>query len=75
MRIHALARLGLPLCLAWLTACSAPTEGDGPNPFLDDSVEDGKADTGYIKPDGIEVERRSHGDSWRRSRSLVRLTV
>lgn len=37
-------------------APGAGTEDPGPNPFLEDMSNSGKADTAYLNPDGIEVE-------------------
>jgi hypothetical protein len=53
-----------------LTACGSADEGTtGPgggqssnNPFTQDFVDEGKADTGYVNPDGIEVEVDLEGD-------------
>ncbi len=44
--------------------CTAPG-GDGgadSNPFLDDQANAGKEDTGYLNPDGVEVEVDLEGD-------------
>ena len=47
---------------ALLLACSSSDGGSkspgssGPNPFLQDQSNPGKADTAYLNPDGIEVE-------------------
>ncbi len=60
------------LCLACvIPACSSgdaasPTAGndeEGTNPFLDDQSNHGKEDTGYVNPDGIEVEVDVEGDT------------
>jgi hypothetical protein len=43
-----------------LAACTAP---EGSNPFLEDqSNQDGKEDTAYLNPDGVEVEVDLEGD-------------
>jgi hypothetical protein len=49
--------------LALLAACgsSAPTD-DGPNPFLEDLSDDGKEDSAYLNPDGVEIEVDLEGD-------------
>ena len=44
------------------TACAAPTADDGPNPFLQNMDDDGKADSAYLNPDGVEVEVDLEGD-------------
>lgn len=52
---------------------TGPEDGSlpaGPNPFLEDQSDDGKADTAYQNPDGIEVEVDLEADiqapAWRR---------
>ena len=49
--------------------CAEFEADDGANPFLDDMSNGGKEDTGYLNPDGIEVEVDVEGDveasSWR----------
>jgi hypothetical protein len=53
-------RTGLALALGALCACSS---GPAPhNAFLDDTPEDGKADSNYLNPDGEEVEVDLEGD-------------
>ncbi|HEY3356523.1 MAG TPA: proprotein convertase P-domain-containing protein [Polyangia bacterium] len=50
--IRGLAALALIAC-----GCAGqPGESSGPNPFLEDQSNQGKADTAYMNPDGIEVE-------------------
>ncbi|MBI3071248.1 MAG: hypothetical protein HYY84_03885 [Deltaproteobacteria bacterium] len=39
-----------------IVGCAANPEGDEPNPFLTELDEEGKFDTAYYNPDGIEVE-------------------
>ncbi len=58
MRRSPFVRSLLPgVALALTSACApAPSASSRPNAFLDESIEDGKADTGYLNPDGIEVE-------------------
>ena len=49
--------------LAALTGCMAADDAaDEDNPFLQDMSNDGKEDTGYVNPDGIEVEVDLEGD-------------
>jgi hypothetical protein len=51
------------MLLALLVGCSGPAEGvDAANPFLQDQSNDGKEDTAYLNPDGIEVEVDLEGD-------------
>lgn len=52
-----------------LAACSSAEDGstgpsapNGSNPFTQDFMDEGKADTGYVNPDGIEVEVDLEGD-------------
>jgi hypothetical protein len=49
---------------AFVAGCGAPVEDgtDATNPFLMDQSNDGKADTAYLNPDGIEVEVDLEGD-------------
>ena len=56
-----------------LGCMTGPEDGSlpaGPNPFLEDQSDDGKADTAYQNPDGIEVEvdieADVQGSTWRR---------
>ncbi|NMC70416.1 MAG: hypothetical protein GYA57_10165 [Myxococcales bacterium] len=42
--------------------CADLDAGDEENPFLDDMSNGGKEDTGYLNPDGIEVEVDLEGD-------------
>lgn len=43
--------------------CEAPAaDNDGPNPFADEDLTNGKEDTGYSNPDGVEVEVDLEGD-------------
>jgi hypothetical protein len=49
LRVLALAALMIP-------GCGKGGEGEEPNPFLEDMSNPGKEDTGYMNPDGIEVE-------------------
>ncbi len=60
------------LCLAFvIPACSSGSDGspsdnpeeEGANPFLENQDNLGKADTGYMNPDGIEVEVDVEGDT------------
>ena len=50
--------IALPAALLSGSCMTGPEDGTlaGPNPFLDDTGEEGKEDTGYQNPDGIEVE-------------------
>lgn len=43
-------------CVEDLAPLEQEVETDGDNPFLDDYSNDGKDDTAYINPDGVEVE-------------------
>ncbi|MDQ1347936.1 MAG: hypothetical protein QG573_1310 [Acidobacteriota bacterium] len=56
--MHTSARSLLALTLtAALGACTpAADEVEAPNPFLEDQYDEGKEDTAYLNPDGIEVE-------------------
>ncbi|MBA2542226.1 MAG: hypothetical protein H0V17_21475 [Deltaproteobacteria bacterium] len=55
-------RLGLPAVLA-LVACGSEVPVDnGRNPFLEDLSDSGKEDSGYLNPDGVEVEVDLEGD-------------
>ncbi|MBI5478668.1 MAG: proprotein convertase P-domain-containing protein [Deltaproteobacteria bacterium] len=48
---------GLAFAALFAFACSGqPGEPTGENPFLQDQSNEGKADTNYVNPDGIEVE-------------------
>jgi hypothetical protein len=50
--VHSLA-----VVVALVAACGpAREEEPGRNPFLQDSFDEGKADTAYLNPDGVEVE-------------------
>jgi hypothetical protein len=42
--------------------CSSEASDPADNPFLQDYSDDGKEDTGYMNPDGIEVEIDLEGD-------------
>ncbi|MBI5500111.1 MAG: proprotein convertase P-domain-containing protein [Deltaproteobacteria bacterium] len=62
--------LGSLVLFAAGSGCIAAGDaGDEDNPFLQDMSNDGKEDTGYVNPDGIEVEVDLEGDveasSWR----------
>jgi hypothetical protein len=51
--------LGLALVFGGLLGGCSGDGADppaGPNPFLEDQGADGKSDTGYLNPDGVEVE-------------------
>jgi hypothetical protein len=54
--LRSIVSSGLALALSTLCACSTGPAASGDNPFLDDSPDDGKADTNYLNPDGQEVE-------------------
>jgi hypothetical protein len=57
------ARMRKTILLTFLAGCGAPIEGsDATNPFLQDQSNDGKADTAYLNPDGIESEVDIEGD-------------
>src|SRR5215208_5412551 len=43
-------------------ACAGEGTDDGDNPFLADMADDGKEDSAYMNPDGIEVEVDLEGD-------------
>jgi hypothetical protein len=48
---------GLAFAALFAFACAGqPGEPTGDNPFLADQASEGKADTAYVNPDGIEVE-------------------
>ena len=48
---------GLAFAALFAFACAGqPGEPSGENPFLADQANEGKADTNYVNPDGIEVE-------------------
>jgi hypothetical protein len=48
---------GLAVVALFAFGCAGqPAGSTGHNPFLDDQSNEGKADTGYVNPDGIEVE-------------------
>jgi hypothetical protein len=48
---------GLAFAALFAFACTGqPGEPTGDNPFLTDQSNEGKADTAYVNPDGIEVE-------------------
>jgi hypothetical protein len=48
---------GLAFAALFAFACTGqPGQPDGDNPFLVDQSNEGKADTHYVNPDGIEVE-------------------
>jgi hypothetical protein len=56
-------RKALLLSLAAAAGCSAAGSTDPqPNPFLQDQSDDGKEDSAYMNPDGIEVEVDLEGD-------------
>ncbi len=65
---HHFIRLFALASMTGLAACSGADDGgktggeSGPNPFLQDFVDEGKADTGYVNPDGVEVEVDLEGD-------------
>jgi hypothetical protein len=51
--------------IALMAGCGTPVETeetDATNPFLQDQSNDGKEDTAYLNPDGIEVEVDLEGD-------------
>lgn len=50
------------LSLALAYGCAAAPDDLGDNPFLADMSDDGKADSAYMNPDGIEVEVDLEGD-------------
>jgi len=52
------------ILLTFLAACAGPVDGnvDATNPFLQDQSNDGKEDTAYLNPDGVEVEVDLEGD-------------
>src|SRR6185436_2748133 len=51
------------ILISLMAACSGPVDGvDGTNPFLQDQSNDGKEDTAYLNPDGIEAEVDLEGD-------------
>lgn len=65
MRVQKLFRNGLLMLslLAPAFGCGAPAaEDDGTNPFADSALDSGKEDTGYLNPDGVEVEVDLEGD-------------
>ena len=67
MPIKTLSRMFLAASLASSLVGCAPPSGDDPatamtNPFLQDQSNDGKEDTAYLNPDGIEVEVDLEGD-------------
>ncbi len=65
MRVQKLFRNGLLLLslMAPALGCSAPEAvDDGANPFADTALDNGKEDTGYLNPDGVEVEVDLEGD-------------
>src|SRR3954471_21056993 len=56
-------RMRKTMLLALLVGCSGPAEGvDAANPFLQDQSNDGKEDSAYLNPDGVEVEVDLEGD-------------
>jgi len=50
------------LTLGVATACAGTGAPSGDNPFLQNMDEDGKADSAYYNPDGVEVEVDLEGD-------------
>src|SRR5215207_5315469 len=53
----------LALSLALVSVgCAGSSEEAGDNPFLADMADDGKEDSAYLNPDGIEVEVDLEGD-------------
>jgi hypothetical protein len=50
------------LTLGMATACAGSGAPGGDNPFLRNMDEDGKADSAYYNPDGVEVEVDLEGD-------------
>ncbi len=65
MRVQKLFRNGLLMLslLAPAFGCGAPAaEDEGTNPFADSALDSGKEDTGYLNPDGVEVEVDLEGD-------------
>src|SRR4030095_2069549 len=60
--------LGLVLTV-FAIGCAGP-QGGSPNPFLQNMDNDGKEDSAYMNPDGVEIEVDIEGDvegpSWRR---------
>jgi hypothetical protein len=63
MKFTGRALFGMLGLLGSLSACMDLDEtDDGQNPFLQDMSNGGKEDTGYLNPDGIEVEVDLEGD-------------
>jgi hypothetical protein len=58
-RMNKLAAVSLVLLSA---ACASDPVDDGANPFMDDLSDDGKADSAYVNPDGLEIEVDLEGD-------------
>jgi len=52
----------LTAAAALTLGCSASQPEDGPNPFLANMENDGKEDSAYLNPDGVEVEVDLEGD-------------
>ncbi|MSP59573.1 MAG: hypothetical protein EXR72_04380 [Myxococcales bacterium] len=62
MRYGMLLRKAVVLSLSVVVAGCGTVEVDGANPFLEDQSNEGKEDTGYLNPDGVEVEVDLEGD-------------
>ena len=65
MRVQKLFQNGFLMLslLAPAFGCGGPAaEDDGANPFADSAFDNGKEDTGYQNPDGVEVEVDLEGD-------------
>src|ERR1041385_1968274 len=60
------AKLASALSLAYVAVhaagCASESGGSQDNPFLQDVSDDGKEDSAYMNPDGIEVEVDLEGD-------------
>lgn len=57
-----LAALSLSCSVLAAAGCANEAVDDQDNPFLQDQSDDGKADSAYMNPDGIEVEVDLEGD-------------
>jgi len=55
-RIAVLSVVVLGAVLAAAAGCGGEAGPTGTNPFLEDQSNIGKGDTGYVNPDGLEVE-------------------
>jgi hypothetical protein len=57
-----LAFLATSMAATVATGCAADSQTEEPNPFLQNMENDGKEDSAYLNPDGVEVEIDLEGD-------------